>query len=89
MLPHSLPPVPQGILDYSLIIAENHNVYYNHCAQQICQGGSIICPFCRNTFIKADVNSLPNNPYALHMLNQLSDGKKVMAEPIKTIGNQL
>ena len=88
MLAHSLPPVPQGILDYSLIIAENHNVYYNHCAQQICQGGSIICPFCRNTFIKADVNSLPNNPYALHiMLKQLNERKKV-DDPVKTIENQ-
>jgi hypothetical protein len=36
--------------------------------QGIRHGDTITCPFCRDTFVKFDVESLPNNPYALHML---------------------
>ncbi|XP_046447948.1 uncharacterized protein LOC124196775 [Daphnia pulex] len=38
------------------------------CLKGIRDGDTITCPFCRDTFVKFDVESLPNNPYALHML---------------------
>ena len=32
------------------------------------QGDLITCPFCRDTFVKFDVESLPNNSYAFYLL---------------------
>ena len=62
------------------------NIKFLTIPQQICRDGSITCPFCRNTFVKEDVNSLPNNSYALHMLKL---NEKKVDEPIKSIVNPL
>ncbi len=53
--------------------------YYYKCliSQEICRGGSVTCPFCRNTFVQSDVNKLPNNSYALHMIKFLKEKKTV------------
>jgi hypothetical protein len=39
----------------------------------------ITCPFCRETSVlKSNVESLPNNPYALHMLKFKENGKDTL-----------
>ncbi|XP_046640733.1 uncharacterized protein LOC124326122 isoform X4 [Daphnia pulicaria] len=38
------------------------------CLKGIRHGDTITCPFCRDTFVKFDVESLPNNAYAFYLL---------------------
>ncbi|EFX82240.1 hypothetical protein DAPPUDRAFT_241481 [Daphnia pulex] len=38
------------------------------CLKGIRHGDTIACPFCRDTFVKFDVESLPNNAYAFYLL---------------------
>ena len=45
----------------------------------------ITCPFCNETFVKFNVESLPNNPYAIHKLKL----RKELPKPTEDVTNPL
>ena len=48
----------------------------------------ITCPFCRDTSVlKSNVESLPNNPYALHMLKLKENKNEELSKPIEVVTN--
>ncbi|EFX82383.1 hypothetical protein DAPPUDRAFT_302626 [Daphnia pulex] len=55
------------------------------------QGDLITCPFCRDTFVKFDVESLPNNPYALHMLKfkEKKEEPPLLPKPVEIVTTPL
>lgn len=53
----------------SLVLLSKLNYTVTFCIfQGIRNHDSIVCPFCRDTFVKFDVESLPNNAYAFYIL---------------------
>ena len=73
MLTHRLFLVSQGeklllYMNFFLFSWNSMQFKYFNLKQGICCSGLVTCPFCRNTSIHFDANTLPNNNYALHML---------------------